>query len=308
MVIIGPKGTYDIGLESHKTIFQILCETLKEANRLYGNYVPWYIMTSNQNNEETIKFFEKNNYFEYPKNKITFFIQGELPMLSEDGKILLDTNGLIKQASDGHGGIFEALRKNGIIYDMRQRGIKWAYIGGVDNILAKMVDPIFVGIIKDKNLYAGGKSLVKAYPEEKVGVFCKKDGKPSVIEYSEMPNEIANQVDENGNLKYAESHILCNLFNIEEIDKISKNKLPYHYAYKKADYMNEKGEIIIAEKPNAYKFEAFIFDAFEGLDDMVIMRVKRQEEFAPIKNAQGVDSPETARKLYMEFHNKNKEI
>ena len=300
MDITGPKGTYDIGLESHKTIFQILCETLKEANTLYGNYVPWYIMTSNQNNSDTIKFFEKNNYFDYPKDKINFFIQGELPMLDEQGKILLDTNGLIKQAADGHGGIFESLRKNGIIYDMRQRGVKWAYIGGVDNILAKMVDPIFVGLIKYKNLQAGGKSLVKAYPDEKVGVFCKKDGRPSVIEYTEMPKEMAEERDENGNLKYAESHILCNLFSVEEMEKISKNKLPYHYAYKKADYLDKNGNIVKAEKPNAYKFESFLFDAFEDLEDMVIMRVKRNEEFAPIKNAEGVDSPETARKLYKE--------
>ena len=303
MDTIGPKGTFDIGLDTHKTIFQILCETLKEANLKYGNYVPWYIMTSNQNNEDTIKFFEENNYFNYPKEKISFFIQGELPMINEQGKILLDTNGLIKEAADGHGGIFESLRKNGIIYDMEQRGVKWAYIGGVDNILAKMVDPIFVGIIKDKNLYAGGKSLVKAYPEEKVGVFCKKNGRPSVIEYSEMPKEMAEEKDENGNLKYAESHILCNLFNVEEINKISKNKLPYHYAHKKADYMDENGNIVIADKPNAYKFESFLFDAFQDLDDMVIMRVNRNEEFAPIKNAQGVDSPETARKLYKDFYN-----
>ena len=236
------------------------------------------------------------------KDKIVFFMQGELPMVDENGKILLDTNGLVKLASNGHGGIFESLRKNGIIYDLRQRGIKWIYIGGVDNILAKMVDPIFVGLIKDRNLLVGGKSLVKAYPEEKVGVFCKKNGKPSVIEYSEMTDEMAHEKDDNGELKYGESHILCNLFNIEVIEKISNNKLPYHSAFKKAAYMDVNGNIINPDKPNAYKFEAFIFDAFESLDDMVIMRVKRNEEFAPIKNKEGVDSPETARKLYKDYY------
>ena len=273
------------------------------AKEKYGSYVAWYIMTSKENNDDTIEFFEKNNYFDYPKDKVVFFMQGELPMVDENGKILLDTNGLVKLASNGHGGIFESLRKNGLIYDLRQRGIKWVYIGGVDNILAKMVDPLFVGIIKDKNLLVGGKSLVKAYPEEKVGVFCKKNGRPSVIEYSEMTEEMARELDDNGNLKYAESHILCNLFNVEEIEKISSNKLPYHSAFKKAEYMDSNGNIVKPEKPNAYKFEAFIFDAFESLNDMVIMRVKRNEEFAPIKNKEGVDSPETARKLYKDFYN-----
>lgn len=259
-------------------------------------------MTSRENNNQTIDFFEKNNFFDYPKDKIVFFMQGELPMVDKEGKILLDTNGLVKLASNGHGGIFESLRKNGIIYDLRQRGIKWIYIGGVDNILARMVDPIFVGLIKDKNLLVGGKSLVKAYPEEKVGVFCRKNGKPSVIEYSEMSSEMANEKDENGNLKYGESHILCNLFNIDEIENISSNKLPYHSALKKAEYMDKEGNIVKSEEPNAYKFEAFIFDAFESIDDMLILRVKRNEEFAPIKNKEGLDSPETARKLYKDFY------
>ena len=259
-------------------------------------------MTSNQNNKDTIKFFEQNNYFGYPKSKIIFFIQGELPMLDEQGKILLNKEGFVNNAADGHGGIFIALRKNGLIYDMRVRGIKWAFIGGVDNILAKMVDPIFVGLAKDRNVFAGGKSLVKACPEEKVGVFCRKNGRPSVIEYTEISREMAEERDENGELKYGESHILCNLFNIEAIDEISKDKLPYHSAFKKAEYMDKEGKIISPTEPNAYKFEAFLFDAFESLEDMVIMRVKREEEFAPIKNLTGVDSAESAKELYKKYH------
>ena len=258
-------------------------------------------MTSNQNNDDTVKFFEENNYFDYPKSKITFFKQGELPMVDEKGKILLNKEGFVNNAADGHGGIFISLRKNGIIYDMQARGIKWAFIGGVDNILAKMVDPVFVGLTKDKNVLAGGKSLVKACPEEKVGVFCKKNGKPSVIEYTEISKEMSEEKDQNGELKYGESHILCNLFNIDAINEISKDKLPYHCAYKKAEFMDKDGKIITPTEPNAYKFEAFLFDAFESLDDMVIMRVKREEEFAPIKNATGVDSVESARELYKNY-------
>ena len=297
----GPKGTFDIGLESHKPIFELLCETLKLANEKYGVVIPWYIMTSKENNKDTVDFFEKNNYFGYPKGYIQFFKQGELPMVGEDGKVLLDEKGMIKQAADGHGGIFTSMRKDGVIYDMKARGIEWVFIGGVDNVLVKMVDPTLIGLAESKGILAAGKSVVKAGPHEKVGVFCKRNGRPSVIEYSEISKEMAEETDENGQLKYGESHILCNLFNIKEIEKISEKNLPYHSAHKKATYMNEKGEIVKGTEPNAYKFEAFLFDAFESLDDMVIMRVKREEEFAPVKNAEGVDSPETARKLYQDF-------
>lgn len=297
----GPKGTFDIGLDSHKPIFELLCETLKLANEKYDVVIPWYIMTSKENNKDTVDFFEKHNYFGYPKGYIQFFKQGELPMVGEDGKVLLDENGMIKQAADGHGGIFTSMRKDGVIYDMKARGIEWVFIGGVDNVLVKMVDPTLIGLAESKGILAAGKSVVKAGPHEKVGVFCKRNGRPSVIEYSEISKEMAEEIDENGQLKYGESHILCNLFNIKEIEKISEKNLPYHSAHKKATYMNEKGEIVKGTEPNAYKFEAFLFDAFESLDDMVIMRVKREEEFAPVKNAEGVDSPETARKLYQDF-------
>ena len=235
------------------------------------------------------------------EENVKFFIQNEMPMLDTTGKILVDDKGLVKQAADGHGGIFEAMRKEGILEDMQRRGIEWIFIAGVDNVLAKMVDPILTGLAIDKKCLAAGKSVVKNNPKEKVGVFCKKDGKPSVIEYTEITDEMAEAVDENGELLYGESHILCNLFNIKAIEEISRNKLPYHSAFKKAKYIDESGVIVVPQEPNAYKFEAFIFDAFERLDDMAIMRVKREDEFAPVKNAEGVDSPETAKKLYLDF-------
>ncbi|MGN1326970.1 MAG: UDPGP type 1 family protein [Clostridia bacterium] len=300
----GPKGTFDIGLDSHKPIFEILCDTLKLAHKKYGIYVMWYIMTSNENNEATIDFFEENNYFEYPKDKVIFFKQGELPMIDTNGKVLIGEDGLIKKAADGHGGIFLSMKRNGIIYDMQTRNIEWVFIGGVDNVLVNMVDPVFLGLAIDQKVLAAGKSVVKAEPREKVGVFCKRSGKPSVVEYSEISPEMAEAKDENGDLLYGESHILCNLFSVKAIEEISKNNLPYHSAFKKANYLDKNGNLIVADKPNAYKFEAFLFDAFEALDNMAIMRVKREEEFAPVKNAEGVDSPATARELYKAFHNK----
>ena len=301
----GPKGTFDLGLDSHKSIFEILCDTLKLARKKYGVVVPWYIMTSDENNDETVEFFEKNNYFDYPKEAVKFFIQGEMPMINTEGKILLNEEGLIKQAGAGHGAIFEAMRKNGIIYEMQNKGIEWVFIGGVDNVLVKMVDPVLIGLSIERNVLAAGKSVVKANPHEKVGVFCKKDGKPSVIEYSEISNELAEAVDEKGELPFGESHILCNQFNIKILEELAKNKLPYHVAFKKATYMDEKGNIISPTEPNAYKFEAFIFDAFSSIPEMLVMRVKREEEFAPVKNAEGVDSPETARKLYKDYFANN---
>lgn len=298
----GPKGTFKLSLEKEKSIFEILIDSLKQCNEKYGVIIPWYIMTSRENNEQTINFFEENNYFGYNKDAITFFKQGELPMCSEDGKLLLDETGLIKEAADGHGGIFESMRRNGIIFDMEARGIEWAFIGPVDNILVKMVDLTLLGVVLDKNVLAGGKSVVKANSKEKVGVFCKRNGKPGVVEYTEITDDLAEAVNENGELVFAESHLNCNLFNVKAISEVSKKKLPYHCAHKKAKYIDENGNLVVPEKPNAYKFESFIFDAFDMLEDMAILRVKREEEFAPVKNAEGNDSPETAKKLYKDFY------
>lgn len=301
----GPKGTFDFGLQNHKTIFEVLCDGLKKSYKKYNIYVQWYIMTSEQNNTETIEFFEKNNYFNYPKEKIKFFKQGQLPVLSKDGKLLLNKDGLINKAADGHGGIFIAMRKNKIINDMKDKNIKWALFLPVDNVLVKMVDAMFLGICASKNVQIGGKSIIKAYPEERVGVFCKENGKPSVVEYTEISKEMAEQRDEKGNLVFGESHINCNMYTIDAIEEISKDKLPYHVAIKKIEYLNKDGKVIKPNEPNAYKFESFGFDSFKQFDDMVIFRVKREEEFAPIKNAEGNDSPETARRLYIQAMEKN---
>ena len=299
----GPKGTYDIGLASHKSIFEILCDNFKEAKEKYQVTIPWYLMTSEENNDDTIAFFEQNNYFGYPKEAVKFFKQGTLPMIDTNGKVLLNEEKMIKQAADGHGGVFEAMRKNGIIYDMSQKGIEWVFISGVDNVLVKPIDAVLTGLATDEGMLMAAKSIVKAGPDEKVGVFCKKDGKPYVVEYIDISEEMANQRNENGELVYGESHILCNQFNIKILEKLASNKLPYHVAFKKASYINENGEIVKPEQPNAYKFESFLFDAFSLLPDIAILRVKREEEFAPVKNATGVDSAESARELYNKFHN-----
>ena len=299
----GPKGTFDIGLDSHKSLFELLSDSLKEQGKKYNVVIPWFIMTSKENNDATVEFFAKHKFFGYEKDKnIFFFEQGELPMVDTEGKILMGEDGLIKEAADGHGGIYEALVKNGMTKKMRQLGVEWIFIGGVDNCLVKMVDPILMGIAIQKHVTAAGKSVVKANPQEKVGVFCKKNGRPSVVEYTEIPKEMSEATDSRGELIYGESHILCNLFNIEAVERMGSRPLPYHTAFKKATYIDKDGNKVVPDGPNAYKFEAFLFDAFGELDDMAILRVKREEEFAPVKNAQGIDSPETARELYKKFY------
>ena len=298
----GPKGTYKLPEPINKSIFEILTDTMKGYVKEYEVEIPWYIMTSEENNKQTVEFFKENNYFGYNKEYIKFFIQGQLPMLNEEGKILLNEEGRVKRAADGHGGIFKCIKEQGVLDDMKNKGVKWIFICGVDNILVKPVDDILLGLTIDKNVLGATKSLVKSYPEEKVGVFCKKNGRPCVVEYTEISKEMAEERLENGELKYAESHILSNLFNIKVLEEMSNTKFNYHVAHKKANYMDENGEIVVATEPNAYKFESFMFDAFEKLDDIAILRVKRENEFSPIKNATGVDSPETASKMYLEFH------
>ena len=303
---VAPKGTFKIGGGIGKSLFEALSDTIKEAKNKFDTTIPWYIMTSRENNNATEKFFEKNDFFSLPYEDVKFFKQGELPMLDTNGKLMLDESGLIKLAADGHGGVFESLSRSGYIEDMKRRGIEWIFISGVDNVLAGLVDPIAVGLAISEGTLATGKSVVKRSPTENVGVFCKRNGRPSVIEYTEITEEMANARNKDGELVYGESHILTNLFNIRALENIAHNKLPYHRAFKKAKYMDENGKIIKPEKPNAYKYEAFLFDAFESLDSMSILRVKREDEFAPLKNAEGEDSPNTARQLYINYLERRK--
>lgn len=298
----GPKGTYRLDVYGKgKYLFEILAENLKEANKKYNVIIPWYIMTSKENHEETVSFLEKNNYFGYSKNNVILFKQSELPLISTEGKLLINKDNKIKEASDGNGGTYSSLRRSGSLADMKERGIKWVFIGGVDNVLLEMADVTLLGMAIKQGVQIASKSVVKANPHEKVGVFCKMNGHPKVIEYAELPEKMAEEVDADGELKYGESHIMCNLYTIEAIEKISKEHLMYHSAFKKNSYIDENGREVIPEKENAYKFESFIFDAFEFFDDIAILRGKREDDFAPVKNKDGVDSPKTAKEMYEKY-------
>lgn len=284
-----------------KSIFEILIDKLKKAKIEYGVSIHWYIMTSLENNDDTIRFFEDNMYFDYGKENITFFKQGVLPMLDEAGKIILESKDKVKFAADGNGGVFKALGAH-VLTNMKNKGIEWVYISGVDNILVNFVDEVFLGGTIESKLDIASKSVLKQNPNEKVGLICNKNNKPCVIEYTEIPDNMLNSKKTNGELMLSEANIVSNLFSIHLLEKLVNVPLPYHVAKKKCNMLDKQGEKKMASEPNAYKFETFIFDSYNYVDDVFVMRVKRENEFAPIKNKEGEDSPETACKLYNELY------
>lgn len=298
----GPKGTYMLELDKPTSIFETIVMKLKKAYEEYGVLTYWYVMTSEQNDAETQKFFEDNNYFDYDKEHIKFFKQGELPLLDTNGNVVLKDKANVFMAADGNGGIFRALGNKGIIAHMKEHGIKYLAIGNVDNILIHMVDPIAVGLMKENDIKLLSKSFIKPTPEGKWGVYCKVNGRPRVIEYIETPRELLEARNEEGELIYGDAHFGCNYFDVNLLEKIVTEKLPMHAALKKNKGLNLAGEI---EETETYKFEAFIFDGFSMADDIIVFRVNRNDEFAPIKNKEGEETPESAIKLYKEFHAKD---
>lgn len=297
-----PKGTFKIDIQPKpKYLFEILADKLKIENKKYNNIIPWYIMTSKENDRQIKDFFNEHNYFDYPREFVKFFEQNNLPLITENKKLIIEQNKVIKEAADGNGGIFNSMYQKEIITDMEKKNIKWIFISSIDNILLKIADPVLLGLAELSNVEIATKSILRNSPEEKVGAICKKDNEIRVIEYSEMSDEMKNARNSNGELKYGESHIMCNLFSINALKTLADKKLPYHIAHKKAPYLNENGNLIKPEKPNAYKFETFIFDSWKYFNDIAILRGKREEDFAPVKNAEGVDSPKTAIELYNNY-------
>jgi len=289
---LGPKGTFM--LVPDKSLFEILCDILKIANKKYNTTVNWYIMTSRENNDETVEFFENNNYFDYPKENIIFFVQNDLPMNKFDGEIVVNEKGLIKKGSDGHGGIFDAMLKNNILEDIKKKNIEWVFVTPVDNPLIELVDSLFVGIAVKEKYDVMSKSIKKENPSQKSGVFCLKDNVINVLEYTEISPELMNKKDANGDLFLQYAHINCNMFNIKAIENILNIDIPYHIAKKKATCLTKDGKIIIPEEPNAYKYEKFIFDYFPYINNVGILNVDREKEYEPVKN-----SAEKPRRAYL---------
>lgn len=303
----GPKGTYPLNLKPYrKSLFQIMAEDIKLANTTYNTIIHWFIMTSEENDNQTKSFFSLNNYFGYPKEKITFFKQDKLPLVDLNGKLILQEPYIIKEASNGNGNVFNSMKKNNIIDILNSENIKWVSFGGIDNVLLKNCDPIFLGLIINNRLQIGSKSIFKKDPLEKTAVYCKKNGKPSILDYNDITLDLSESKIENTNTYlYREANILSHIMSIEAIEKMSTINLKYHRAFKKNAFVNFEGVKQVPEKPNTFKFENFIFDAFSYFDDMLLLRVDENEEFAPIKDFTGIYNPDTAIEKYKNYLKKH---
>ena len=238
------------------------------------------------------------------KDYVFFFTQNKLPLVSFDGEMLLAEPYKVHEVSNGNGDIFDSLLKNGLIENMKNRGIKWIFISGIDNILADISDPLFLGLTINNNTQIGSKTIFKQNAYSQDWVFCKKNNKPSMLGYERITEEITNEKKDDKYL-YREINILCHIFSIDALEKCAHVELPYHMASKKNIYINEEGMKIFPNKPNSYKFEKFIFDSFKFFDNITLLRVNPEEEFAPIKNPEGVYSPMSATKLYIKQNQKN---
>ncbi|MDR7856730.1 UDPGP type 1 family protein [Tissierella sp.] len=300
----GPKGTFDIGLPSHKSLFQLQCEQIANISRKCGKYINWYIMTNHANHHETVSFFEDSKYFNYPKENITFFEQDMLPSIDGNGKVLLQERDKISMSPNGNGGCFLALKDKGILSEMKEKGIEWIFINGIDNALVKVADPYFLGFTIETGLSSGSKVVAKKYPDEKTGILCYQDGRPAIVEYSELPIELSQKRDDDGNLIYDNANIINHLLKLEVLEEFFNYEIPFHVAHKKIPYTNINGDTEYPEEPNGYKFESFIFDIFFHISDMAALKVAREEEFAPVKNKEGEDSPYTAKEMVLDLHKK----
>ncbi len=299
----GPKGTYDIGLPSHKSLFEIQACGLKETG---NGSIPWYIMTSNINHEDTVRFFENHDFFGYPRENIIFFRQAMISVLNKDGKILLEDKGKILKSPNGNGGLFLSLKEAGGLDDMRKRGVQYLFICGIDNCLVKMADPVFVGYHISEGAPACAKSFMKRSPDEKAAIFCYSQGHPFVIEYTEIPENLANERDENGAFAYGDTNVLNYIFNVDIIEDLCKYYMPYHAAVKKVTYMDTNDGNCVTI-PDGLKFELFLFDYFSHIEDLRLLRIDREQEFAPVKNPTGIDSVVTAREMYLKVHKEEQE-
>ncbi len=302
----GPKGTYMLNLKPiKKSLFQIIAEDIIQTNNKYNIIVPWYIMTSEENNNQTIRFFALNNFFGYPKEKIKFFKQNKLPLINTEGKLILQEPYCIKEASNGNGNVFKSMQKSNIIEDMRNLGIKWTCFGGIDNVLLKNIDPLFIGLTIGNNMEIGSKSIFKKDPLEKTAVYCKKNGKPSILDYTDITLELSeSKISGTNTYLYREANMLSHIMSLDAIEKVKDIDLKYHRAYKKNAFVNFEGVKQVPDKPNTFKFENFIFDAFNYFDDMLLLRVDENDEFAPIKDFTGIYNPDTAIEKYNNYKRK----
>lgn len=287
----GPKGMFDIGLPSHKSLFQLQAERLRNLAAQVGHPIPWCIMTSPLNHEATVNFFKEHDYFGMNREDIRFFEQGTICALTPDGKAVVDNNRLAL-VPDGNGGCFRALAQSGTLAWLVEKGVQYIFLYSVDNALCRICDPAFIGALAaDGHAMSASKVVHKAGPNEKVGIFAFQDKKPGVVEYSDLPENYRDMTNADGSLTFDGGNIAIHLFKVSALRKLQTSKLPWHTARK-----------TVCGIEKCWKFEQFLFDAFPLLGSMLPFGVIREEEFSPVKNAEGTDSPKTARNMIGKLH------
>lgn len=295
-----PKGMYNIGETKDVFIFERIVRNLQDIVDLSGVYIHLFVMTSDKNNDITVNFFKENDYFGYDPGYITFFMQEMAPATDYNGKVYMESKFKISTSPNGNGGWFSSMSKWGVLDKVKKSNIKWLNVFAVDNVLQRIADPVFVGATIATNSQVGSKVVKKVAKDEKVGVMCLEDGKPSIVEYYELTDDLMDAVDKNGDPAYNYGVILNYLFSVKHLEEILEKEMPLHIVEKKIEYIDENANLVKPQEPNGYKFETLILDMIHLLDSCVPFEVVRNKEFAPIKNKTGVDSVESARALLKE--------
>ena len=294
----GPKGEYRVTPIQDKPLFQVFAEQLMAHGKRAGRPVPWYIMTSEANDARTRQFFETNHYFGLNKSDVVFFQQGMMPAFANDGELLLESKDSLALAADGHGGSLRAIAKSGALADMKRRGVQHLSYFQVDNPIVQVIDPLFIGLHDLTGSEMSSKTIPKAGPLEKVGNFCIGDGVLQVIEYSDLPESLAKQTNPDGSLTFDAGSIAIHALRVDFIERLNGGdlKLPWHRAEKKVPHVDNAGNPVKPTTPNGVKLEQFVFDAIPLAKNAIVYTTDRAEEFSPVKNAEGVDSPATCRR------------
>lgn len=292
-----PKGMYNIGINKDVFIFQRIFENLLDVVHATGTWIYLFIMTSEGNHNATISFIKSHDFFGYDADHVTFFKQDTAPACDYDGHVYMESKSRIATSPNGNGGWLTSMASSGLLNNVHEAGIEWINVFAVDNVLQRIADPCFIGAVIDSGRSSGAKVVRKNAPDEHVGVMCLDDGRPSIIEYYELTDELMNVRDEHGDPAYNFGVILNYLFYMPAVEKVMSESLPLHVVEKKIKHIDKNGNEVNPEKPNGYKFETLVLDMIHELPDCLPYEIVRNHEFAPIKNPTGVDSVESARAL-----------